>query len=214
MKRIAVTQRVETFYGGTERRDCLDQRWTVLLRKLDAVPLPLPNVLADPVEYLSQSGADCVVLSGGNDLAGVADPGEENSAPERDATERAIIRYCIERRLPLFGVCRGMQAINLFLGGQVARVTGHAGGRHSVVARPGCERDWPPQFEVNSYHNFGIPGDGLAQDLEPMATSAEDGTIEAFRHRSANCVGVMWHPEREPGIATHDLGLLRRILAA
>ena len=214
MKRIAVTQRVETFYGGKERRDCLDQAWTTLLQSFGAIPLPLPNALSDPGRYLSMLGVEGVILSGGNDLAELADPEQEGTASERDATERAIVSHCIGHRVPLLGVCRGMQAINIFLGGRGTRISRHAGTRHSVQAQAGFACYWPGQFEVNSYHHFGILPDGLAPHLDAAVTCAADGTVEAFCHQSANCVGVMWHPEREPAIAHHDGELVRRLLAA
>lgn len=212
MKRIAVTQRVETFYGGKERRDCLDQRWTVLLQSLDVVPLPLPNALRDPAQHLSLLGIEGVVLSGGNDLTGWS--GSEDGASERDATERAIVLYCMTHRLPLLGVCRGMQAINAFLGGGVTSVARHAGTRHVVHGLPGSERTWPREFEVNSFHDFGISREGLAAELEAAVTCDADGTVEAFRHRHANCVGVMWHPEREASPAEFDVELIRSLFAA
>jgi len=212
MRRIALTQRVETFYGGTERRDCLDQRWTALLQSLGFVPLPLPNTLRDPAQYLSWLGIDGVVLSGGNDLSGISD--SESAATERDATERAIILHSLEHRLPLLGVCRGMQAINFFLGGKVAMVSRHAGTRHRVHGQPGSERYWPRQFEVNSFHDFGIFLEGLAPELDAGSTCDQDGTVEAFHHRHANCFGVMWHPEREAPPAEYDRELIRRLFAA
>jgi putative glutamine amidotransferase len=55
-----------------------------------------------------------VFFLGGNDLTEFADPEYENTARERDATERSLVSYCIEQSLPLLGVCRGMQAINMF----------------------------------------------------------------------------------------------------
>ena len=212
MKRIAVTQRVETFYGGQERRDCLDQRWTTLLSEFGAVPLLVPNAVPRPADFLSMLGVDAVILSGGNDLAAI--DGGRSAAPERDATELAVVRHCIEHGVPLLGVCRGMQAINLFLGGDISHVSRHAGTRHSVLGTGARDLRWPKRFEVNSYHEYGIAKDGLAPGLDAAVTCDEDGTIEAFYHRSAKCVGVMWHPEREPAIAPHDRELLRHLLAA
>jgi N5-(cytidine 5'-diphosphoramidyl)-L-glutamine hydrolase len=211
MKRIVVTQRVEVVHGGAERRDCLDQNWVEILQTFDAIPIPLPNTLHDPVQFIQSLGIDGVVLSGGNDLAQAPDAADV--APERDETERAVASYCIESGVPLLGVCRGLQAINVFLGGRMMHVTRHAGTRHVVRRHGGVEGDWPTVFEVNSFHKHGISQDGLAPDLDAVVMCEQDGTVEAVRHRRAKCMGVMWHPEREKPTAEHDIVLLRRLFA-
>lgn len=178
---------------------------------LGAVPVPLPNTLRDPVQFMRSLGIDGVVLSGGNDL--VQAPDAANVAPERDETERAVLSYCVGNRLPLLGVCRGMQVINAFFGGRVMPVLRHADTRHRVRRQDGTVGHWPSVFEVNSFHKYGISPDGLAPDLEAVVTCEQDGTVEAACHRRARCVGVMWHPERERPSAEHDIRLLRQLFA-
>jgi putative glutamine amidotransferase len=209
--RIGITQRVEPAPGSHELRDCLDQRWAPLLESLGRAPIPLANRAGDPAEYLRALDLDGLILSGGNDLADA--PGARSAAPERDRLERAALAWAIEKRRPVLGVCRGMQAINVFLGGQLVPVTGHAGTRHVIHTLADAGLGWPDSFEVNSYHDFGITARGLATDLVALAAS-KDGSIEACRHRSAACIGIMWHPERETPPGHRDLELLRSLLAS
>lgn len=207
--RIGVTQRVEPSPGSRETRDCLDQRWAPLLESLGLLTIPLANRAPEPRAYVEALALDGIIFSGGNDLSDA--PGARSAAPERDQLEREILAWALARRRPVLGVCRGMQAINVFLGGKLTAVTGHAGTRHVIHTLADGGLGWPDTFEVNSYHDFGVRADGLARDLVVLATS-EDGSIEACRHRSAACIGIMWHPERETPHSNRDLELLRSLL--
>lgn len=208
-RRIGVTQRVELSPSGKERRDCLDQRWAPLLDALGLALVPLANRVAEPAGYLDALDLAGLIFSGGNDLAGV--PGARSPAPERDRFEQAALSWALQSERPVLGVCRGLQAINVFLGGRIAPASGHAGTRHAVrTVRDANPFAWPESFEVNSYHDFAIPAGGLAPDLDALA-AAEEGGIEAFRHRSAACVGIMWHPEREMPAHSRDLHLVGRL---
>ena len=206
--RIGITQRVEAAPGSRETRDCLDQRWTPLLENLGLLPIPLANQTPEPTAYLEALALDGIILSGGNDLSDA--PGARSAAPERDRFERAALAWALEGHRPVLGVCRGMQAINVFLGGQLGPLTGHAGTRHRICTVADAGLGWPESFEVNSYHDFGIASNQLAPDLMVLARS-QDGSTEACRHRSATCIGIMWHPEREAPTNTLDLDLLRTL---
>jgi len=206
--RIGITQRVEPAPRLQELRDCLDQRWAPLLESLGIAPIPLANRPADVAGYLEALDLNGLILSGGNDLADA--PGAKSAAPERDRLERAALAWALEAHRPVLGICRGMQAINVFLGGQLGRVSGHAGTRHAIRTLADAGLGWPDSFEVNSYHDFGIASNQLAPDLVALAASA-DGSIEACRHRSAVCTGIMWHPERETPAHKRDLELLHSL---
>lgn len=208
--RIAITQRVEVVAAYDERRDCLDQAWTHLLSEAGFDALPVPNCLHDVASWVEHEDVRGLILSGGNDLSQL--PAGRNIAPERDATERALLEWAFERSLPVLGVCRGMQIMNHFLGGSLAPVSGHVACRHVVVPCPG-ESLCANHAEVNSFHDWGIMTADLAAALKPL-TIAKDGTIEAFRHDTQPWAGIMWHPERNNGREQqHDLQLLRRLFS-
>jgi putative glutamine amidotransferase len=133
--------------------------------------------------------------------------------PLRDAVTLPLIRAAVERKTPLFAICRGFQELNVALGGSLHQavhdVNGHRDHRpreqlpldemygpvHEVSLR-GRLRDWlgSDKILVNSLHHQGIAR--LANVLKPEAF-AEDGLIEAARgpDDSAFCLGVQWHPE-------------------
>jgi putative glutamine amidotransferase len=153
---------------------------------------------------------DAICFSGGGDIAaeryGVTDADDlcENVIPERDETELAAARLALEADLPILGICRGFQLINVALGGSLALdIKGHqAKGdqviTHTLVVEPGTKlarATVPGEQRVNSRHHQAVTTDRLASPLVP--TVLHDGLVEAFEstdHRWV--VGVQWHPER------------------
>lgn len=206
MKRIGVTQRVEIVASYGERRDCLDQQWFVLLEHLNLVPVPVPNTLRDTAAWCRTMALDGIILSGGNDLAHL--PGGADAAPERDATEAALLDYARAEQLPVLGVCRGMQSLSHYLGGTLVPVTGHAGTRHAVQATDEAQllRSYGGST-VNSFHDWGVPAHGLGEGLV-AEMMAPEGEIEGYRHETLPWLGIMWHPEREKPFNDQDNHLL------
>lgn len=202
--RIGITQRVDTISGRDERRDALDQRWAAMIDGLGHLPIPLSNTVSDPAAYFQVMGFDAAVLTGGNDLAST--PGARDAAPERDRLEKALIDYMRAAKMPLLAVCRGLQILNVALGGTLAAIQEHAGRDHGFVCCKlrGIQR-------VNSYHDWAIPADGLSKDLVALA-AVPGGTIEAVRHRDLPWLGVMWHPERPIADAERQRALVDLVL--
>jgi putative glutamine amidotransferase len=215
---VAITQRVVPVASRGERRDSLDQRWLPFLQACGLEALPVPNRHPDPVSYVSRLGASGVVLSGGGNFSGslvtfdgrraAAAPSDDDAAPERDETEGALLRAAVERGWPVLGVCRGMQMLNLFHGGRLARISGHAGARHAVVASGRFTFD----AQVNSYHDYGVPLDGLGTGLRTLASA--DGHAEAIAHERLPQLGVMWHPERNEPFSERDIALFRELFGS
>ena len=210
-KRIGLTQRVEVVPGYGERRDCLDQRWAGLMIGLGFCPIPLSNDVLDVPAYLEALQMDGVVLTGGNDLVEAA--GSERTAPERDRFEHLLLDFCDGRLTPVFGVCRGLQMMNVHYGGSLQRVEDHVNQRHMVDLDQSFFHTFPESIIVNSDHGFAIAESGKSDKLQAVAW-AEDGTVEAAVHLSLPHVGVMWHPEREDLLTDHDLMLIRRAFDA
>jgi N5-(cytidine 5'-diphosphoramidyl)-L-glutamine hydrolase len=195
MKFIAVSQRVDVLPERNERRDALDRRYAELLAAIGFATLPVPNLGPPAVAALGDLPLAGLLLSGGNDLVAVG-----GDAPERDATEAALLDLAVSRRLPVLGICRGMQFFAAREGITLVADDRHAGSRHELrgeIAR-----------EVNSYHRWCVPA--TTPQWDTLAVAA-DGSIEAMRHRTLPWLGIMWHPERESPFAAADLALLREI---
>lgn len=209
MKRIGLTQRVQTIPAIGERRDVLDQRWTGVIEMLGGCPVPLANTVKNTRSYLDALGIDGVVMTGGNDIASL--PDASDPAPERDRFEAETFAYAIEMGLPVLGVCRGAQMINRLLGGFLERTPKHVGLRHAMVWRDNLPNGWDRPADVNSYHAWAIPPNALADGLNAVAW-AEDGSIEAFYASDIAVTGLVWHPEREDNLSVSARAFLASVL--
>lgn len=194
MKRVLVTQRVYDNGGrGAERRDALDQKWCDFLLRCGVEPVIVPNNI-EYVRTCLKGAYDGLLLTGGDSL--VAYGGQ---APERDAVERLLLAQAIDRKIPVIGVCRGMQLLQSHFGISLHRVSGHAGVNCEVVI------DGRPTL-VNSYHEWGTTQS--SPDLHVWA-SATDGVVKAVRHSDGNLLGIMWHPERMRPYQAEDVALFQ-----
>ncbi len=132
-----------------------------------------------------------------------------NTRPERDAFEIALCRAAIERDLPLLGVCRGMEIMNVALGGDLiqhvesASTHLHTPGEftdHDVVLEPGslaARAAGAERISVRSHHHQGLGrlGDGLV-----VSARSPDGVIEAVELPNRGfALGILWHAEEEKG---------------
>ena len=205
---VGVTQRVDRIEGRSETRDALDQRLAEWLVQAGFLPTPVPNsILAinGPETAADATMLDCwlqvirpqaLILSGGNDIG---------ECPVRDATERHLLAWAEVRRVPVLGVCRGMQMMAAWAGGRLERVVGHVRTRHQLVLHPSTG-DWP--VSVNSYHDWSI---SACPDSFEVVAQSEDGAIEAIRHTDLPWEGWMWHPEREYPFNTIDTERMTRL---
>lgn len=196
MKTIGITQRVSVIPDYGERRDSLDQAWTKFLAACDLLPVLLPNVTEAALALCEITSVGGLVLTGGNDLAEFG-----GDAPERDATENALLDWAEQHNLPVLGVCRGMQMIQRRFGVPLERVEGHVSCSQQIRVA-GEPRD------VNSYHCFGAFES--RPPLEAWAMAA-DGVVKAVRHASRPVTGIMWHPERCAPFASADVALFRQM---
>jgi N5-(cytidine 5'-diphosphoramidyl)-L-glutamine hydrolase len=198
MRVVAVTQRVAVVAERAERRDCLDQAWPRFLAACDLRPLALPNLADVALDLCAQLDIAGLLFTGGNDLAELG-----GDAPERDAVERVLLAMAERRRLPVLGVCRGMQVLQQRWGIELRCVQGHVTPRQVILIEGA-------QVQVNSYHRFGA-----TESQAPLQSwaAAADGVVKAVRHRELPVTGIMWHPERSTPFAAADIALFRRVFA-
>ena len=204
---IAITQRVCPLPDRNEVRDCLDVNWVRFLDRCGMDMIPLATRQPDCRDYLERLGVSGIILSGGNSVEGA---GESDHFSERDRLEMELIAYALEKELPLVGVCRGMQMLCHYFGGNLTRVEGHVATRHMLHANSSDFAIPMDGYEVNSYHEYAIMRDAVPAGLEIMAES--DGEIvEAVVSRIGKNVGIMWHPEREIRFRDADVQLMKAI---
>lgn len=201
---VGVTQRVDAVAGRGELRDALDQRLIQWLVQAGFLPVVIPNTLSEtkqPDEITLESWLQTVrptalVLSGGNDIG---------ECPARDATERFVLSWAKERRVPVLGICRGLQMMAVWTGVDLVKRMGHVGSRHQLEIKA-TKNEWPAN--VNSYHNWCLAACPNGFEVTALA---EDGSIEAIKHIELPWEGWMWHPEREPTFSTLDTKRLKEL---
>jgi putative glutamine amidotransferase len=186
------------------------------------VPVVLPPLGDERVAMSVVGSIDGLLLSGGSDL----DPGyygEETAnelgptVPERDAFEMALVGLALRRGIPIFGICRGLQVLNVALGGTLyqdlpsqwegdvlkhRQVTPKWQPSHEVEVRSGsyiAEVMGRGLVKVNSYHHQGVKD--LAEGLVVTGRSV-DGVVEAVEAKDLSerwLLGVQWHAEAMRG---------------
>jgi len=168
---------------------------------------------------------DGLLLAGGGDIQpsryGDEDVACTNVDPVRDELEFKISADAIDRDIPILGICRGFQVLNVVRGGKlVQHLYGHEAlgelVQHSDVRpRPGSLLEAASsgqQITVNSRHHQGVTPELLGEGL--LATVEVDGLIEAFEATDRRwLVGVQWHPERTNEVSAEAAGLIAAFVA-
>lgn len=190
MKIVLYTQRVEIVKSYGERRDCADQNIPRFIEACGYLPVPVPNVGSIAKEMMVQLEPAGVILTGGNSLEKYG-----GDAPERDHTEKEMLDVALERGIPVYGFCRGMQMIADYYGCVLEEVPGHVAMHHRLLGDLGA-------LVVNSFHNQGCRS--VKPPLRALAWT-EDGVIEAICCEERHVLGTMWHPERETEFREEDI---------
>lgn len=204
MKYILVTQREGYRDYRGESIDEIDTRWYEFLQKCDLWPVLVPNSLPLIRSLDFTCGAlGGVLLTGGGDVSAVS--GESKT---RDTVENFLIKEAVKRKLPVLGVCRGAQALQVFFGGSVKKLAGHVSTFHTLeLVGEGSVFSGYDGAVVNSFHNYVI-GE-IASEL--VVEAVVDGSVEAISHRRLPLFGIMWHPEREDIFLKRDINLFSKV---
>lgn len=222
-------------WGGAERQG-VNSAYVRSVVEAGGIPFILPPAIGATHAMGALDGLDALLLSGGEDLdpswygtAASPDLGEVDR--ERDLFELALFAAARQRGMPILGICRGIQLVNVALGGtlwqhlpgerpsavdhdrrdaRTARTHGvsvEAGSR--VAAVLGCST-----LDVNSFHHQGL------RDLAPALHAsawATDGLVEAVEGMAGDpwLLAVQWHPEEMSGdVAAPERGLFRALVEA
>jgi putative glutamine amidotransferase len=197
----------------------LSRSYVEAVQQAGALVLMLPpdgELLEHPEEALDLING--LVLAGGADIDPAsygerAHPETLDTVPERDRFEIALMRAAIERDLPVLGICRGMQLINVAYGGTLLQHLPERFGHHEHLRVPGtfdgADHDvdllegslaaraaGETHHATKSHHHQGV--DRLGEGLTITGCSAMDGLPEAIELPGRRFVlGVQWHPEAD-----------------
>ena len=206
MKNIAITLRIEYLPTRNEWRDSIDQRLGLWISMMGYKFIYVPNNIfpnSDSVdsnkliEWIKNFNVGGFVLSGGNDVGEFSD---------RDKTESLILDICSMDKLPVLGICRGMQIMGLWAGTSLVKVENHICNKHSLNHTTE-DRNFPKN--VNSFHNFSLLQCPEGFDITSLSN---DRSIESIKHKTLPWEGWMWHPERERKFLETDLIRAQKLL--
>jgi putative glutamine amidotransferase len=204
--------------ADTRHLDVVDRAYSDAIWKTGGIPRLLTRP-TDPARGVTLTGIDGLLLTGGGDV----DPGQYGQLRStetggvdtgRDEWEIALVRQALELAMPVLGVCRGCQVLNVAFAGTL---TQHLPSRsllphlvlereslaHAVEIAPSTQLftlEGKIQIATNSVHHQAI--DTIGEGLRATAW-AEDGSIEAIEHLSRPMIGVQWHPENLLEHASH-----------
>jgi putative glutamine amidotransferase len=213
---IGVTTRRLT--TGELSLDVVERAYGEAIVAVGGAPRLLP--CETPPTGESLAGLDALLLSGGGDV----EPGRYGAIrrdttggvdEDRDDWEIALVRQALAAALPVLGICRGCQIINVACGGTLFQHLPDVTAQphliphprhetvHTVRIRPGSRLsalETSSCIGVNSIHHQGI--DTVGSDLVPSAWS-DDGLVEAVEHVTQPVLGVQWHPENLLHLPAH-----------
>lgn len=165
------------------------------------------------VQYLGELGAEPTVVR--HDAIGMADveafgpdgilisPGP--GRPADAGLSNAVIREW-SGRVPIFGVCLGMQCMGEVFGGRVVRAPQVRHGKTSLIRHEGAGvfAGLPNPLEATRYHSLIVERESLPDCLE-ITAETDDGLIMGLRHRSFDAEGVQFHPESILTVGGHEM---------
>ncbi len=179
-KFILVSMREDYFYNKSELRLAIDKKLLDWIYCLGFNPILITDLVT--LDYFKVQGSlkiSGIILSGGNDI---------NKTSLRYKIEKKLAAFSKSKKIPLLGICHGLQFINCNEGGTLKKIKNHVRNNHKIISKD----DYPQK--VNSFHEYGIKK--LGRNFRIIAI-AQDGVIEAIIHKKHKWLGWMWHPERE-----------------
>lgn len=198
MKNIVITQRIE-ISKYKELRAQLDIRFMNFVVHCGYNPIQVPYFMYEEKKlkkYLSnwikKIKPDGIVLSGGEDIG-------KNKI--RDFTEFYLLNFAIKKKIPLLGICRGMQVIAKQYGSKLFKVKNHVNKNHFIFYKNYKEK-------VNSFHSLAIkscPESFLTRYI------SNDGVIESIKSSNSKMEGWMWHPERYRKFKNFDIKSFKKL---
>ena len=198
MKKVFISQRLDNVGKFNEKRNNLDINFLKLFEKLNIIPILIPNDIYLTKKIIKDIKPKGIILTSGGD------------ARKKDAryySELLLIDFACKKNIPLIGICRGAQAINLYFSGKIKKISNHVRKNHKLKIHFGNKQ----KVITNSYHDYGIKKEILGKNLKVLGET-NDGSIELFRHKSKKIVGMMWHPERFKKLRSFELKIFKNLL--
>lgn len=170
----------------------------------------LPAAVFSTLNFTELTSCDALVLPGGGDITpsffGEEPAGSRNIDTELDILQLHAVDYALKKALPIFGIYKGMQVVNVAFGGtilqdmkgdQIHPYTGEDRYHDTRILEGSCLHElYGSHLLVNSAHHQRI--NRLGKGLKIIQWCTDDNCPEALIHEQLPVLGVQWHPERLP----------------
>lgn len=200
--KVGITMRMMVSSDTGEIRHCIADDWVRFIDKVlpNVSLIPIPNHL-NIRSWVKQINLKGIILSGGEDWG---------EFPLRDSSELALCEIAESTKIPLLGICRGMQVLNYYWGGRLPtkRDESHIAQNHYIQKHH--QKNKQELLLVNSYHRMVLHQADISEQLIVSATCFA-GTVESIEHPDYQMKGIMWHPERLSTIQQHDQELFNNM---
>ncbi len=220
MKYVLVSQSFSFIKKRNEIRDFIDIRLVSFLKKCNLNIILIPNNYENLKNLLKIKKIKGIILSGGNDIFYnlkeiKKDFKIKKLSKNRNSIEKKLVSFATKKKLPVIGICRGFQYLNVLGGGKITRIKDHVAIRHKIKIQKSNKYSSLKKLiakNVNSFHNFGIKDNELSKKFDILAFSKN--LVEAAINQKESQLGIMWHPEREKKFNNKDILLFKKFLRA
>ena len=218
---VAFSNRINVENEHFEVRDALAHDWSSFASRMGFIPISIPNAFERTDEFLSKTNVQAIFLTGGGECPlDINDLDKENKL--RNITEYKCIEYALKNNIPLIGVCRGFQFINIYFKGRVTKnfgkiIDGKINHVNKEITISYTEHSKlsgvsSGQYKVLCFNDDGILQQDLAEDLDCIATSENERVVESFFHKHFRILGIQWHPEREGELSEFNRNIINAFL--
>jgi gamma-glutamyl-gamma-aminobutyrate hydrolase PuuD len=186
MKIVIVNPKVIINKKRNEVNDVIDHSLIRWLKNNSYNPIVLPNQTIKQsnkiiVSFLKKLNPKGIVLSGGNDV---------DKKSIRYEMQLLLIKYSQNYKIPLLGICQGMQMMGVLNKSKLIKVKNHVRKNHKLINL--TKENFPSV--VNSYHDYAL--NSCPKNFS-ITTTTNKGDIESIKHKKLKIEGWMWHPERD-----------------
>ena len=186
MLKVGISSNIKKYYKGYI--DFIDHYWIKIFERKKINYSLLPNNLYLSKKILKKN--NLLILTGGNDIIS-----NKKDSKIRNKIENNLIKEAIKLKIPIIGICRGAQLINLYFGGKIRKISSHMRTRHNIFLEKNNIIKIN-KLNVNSFHNYGIAHQDLSKKLKAIGVDKQKN-IEMYELKKNKILGIMWHPERE-----------------
>jgi N5-(cytidine 5'-diphosphoramidyl)-L-glutamine hydrolase len=199
MKNILITKNLKHDLNRNELLETIDINYIKFIQSINFNPFPVSSFIKDIEKNLKNMKPNGILLTGGCDIG---------KFDQRDLFEIKLIKFGIKKKIPIVGICRGMQIINLFFNGENKKVKNHISQINQIIELKTGKKRY-----VKCFHNFSISKKKLSKEFEIKHISAKDSEIESIYNHKKKIFGLMWHPEREVKFKKEDKNLIKFYLS-